>query len=101
MKEKPIGEVVFSTLAKRKLEHLLEYLEIKWSLKVKHDFISKLDNALLRTVNFPRSCPVSQKRAIYKCIVSKQTSLYYRLKDDRIEVITFFDNRQNPSELKL
>jgi|GEM_PF-2342542 len=31
----------------------------------------------------------------------KQVSLYYRLKGQTIELLTFWDNRQDPSSLKL
>ena len=95
-------EIVFSTRARLKLEHLLDYLETEWSLKVKHSFIAKLDKALFQIAKMPESCPVShKKKGVYKCLVSKQTSLYYRVTSKEIEIITLFDNRQKPSKLEL
>ncbi|WP_442845354.1 hypothetical protein [Leeuwenhoekiella sp. H156] len=50
----------------------------------------------------PESCPKSNEfGGIYKCVVSKQTSFYYRILFNRreIEIITIFDTRQNPDKL--
>ena len=41
-------KVILSKRASHKLEKLLEYLESEWSLKVKNDFIVKLDKSLLQ-----------------------------------------------------
>jgi plasmid stabilization system protein ParE len=95
-------EVVFSTRAKKKLDNLLYYLETEWSINVKYAFVAKLDHSMSRISRFPESCPVSsQKKGVYQCIVSKHTTLYYRIKLKEIEIITLFDNRQNPKKLNL
>ena len=52
--------------------------------------------------NFPESCPESKDfKGIFKCVVSKQTTFYYRIvfENDEIEIITVFDSRQNPNNL--
>jgi plasmid stabilization system protein ParE len=95
-------EIVFSTRARLKLEQLLDYLETEWSVKVKLSFIAKLDNALLQISKMPESCPLSKKKkGVHKCVVNRQTSLYYRISKNEIEIITFFDNRQKPSKLDI
>jgi plasmid stabilization system protein ParE len=95
-------EIIFSTRARLKLERLLDYLETEWSPKVKHAFMAKLDQALFQIAKMPESCPMShKKKGVYKCLVSKQTSLFYRINDKGIEVITLFDNRQKPSQLDI
>lgn len=50
----------------------------------------------------PKSCPESEEfKGLHKCVVTKHNSLFYRITDDEIEVITLFDNRQDPSSLNL
>ena len=91
--------VVFSKRARKKLEKLLDYLENEWSLKVKNEFIEKLDRCVLQISKHPESYPVSGKfPGLYKCIVTKQTTLYYRIKENEIQVIAFFDNKQDPQK---
>ncbi|MDH5476363.1 MAG: type II toxin-antitoxin system RelE/ParE family toxin [Cyclobacteriaceae bacterium] len=95
-------KVVFSPTATRKLLVLLEYLENKWSEKVKKEFIEKLDKSILRITDFPKSCSESiEIKGLFKCVVTKQTSLFYRIKSKEIEVVTLFDTRQNPKKLKV
>ncbi len=39
---------------------------------------------------------------IYKCVVTKQTTFFYRINfiKEEIEIITLFDTRQDPDSLK-
>jgi plasmid stabilization system protein ParE len=92
--------VIFSKSAKIKLESLLIYLEKEWSVKSKNDFIKKLDRSIDQISKLPVSCPESKKfPGLFKCVVTRQTTLFYRIKDQTIEIIALFDNRQNPKEL--
>ncbi|MCK4663373.1 MAG: type II toxin-antitoxin system RelE/ParE family toxin [Bacteroidales bacterium] len=94
-------QVSLSKRAKNKLERLLEYLETEWSEKVKNDFITKLNRSIKQISFLPDICPESNEfPGLYKCVVTKQTSIYYRIKNNEIEIITLFDNRQNPNKLK-
>ena len=36
---------------------------------------------------------------IYKCVVNKQVSLYYRVLELKIQIVGLIDNRQNPEKL--
>ena len=94
-------KVVLSSTAKKKLSDLLEYLEHSWSARVKNDFIKKLDKSITKISVYPQSCPESTEvRGLYKCVVTKQTSLFYRITAEEIEVVTLFDTRQDPDKLK-
>jgi plasmid stabilization system protein ParE len=93
-------QVVFSKRAKIKLENLLNYLEKEWSEKSKEDFIKKLDRSIAQIKKLPTSCPESKKvSGLFKCVITKQTTLFYRIKDQTVQVITLFDTRQNPDKL--
>lgn len=95
-------KVVFSKRSGKRLEKLLVYLENEWSLKVKNEFMEKLDRCVLKISQHPESCPVSEKfPGLFKCVVTKQTTLYYRIKENEIQVITFFDSRRDPKKLAL
>lgn len=85
----------------KKLDSLLVYLENEWSTKVKHNFILKFDKSLKQIQKLPDSFPESEKiRGLRKCVVTKQTTVFYRYSDTSIDVITIFDNRQNPKSQK-
>lgn len=95
--------VFLSELAERKLLKLSEYLLENWNLKTRDEFISKLSEKIKQISIQPDSCSKSSEfKNLYKCVVAKQTSFYYRIKWDKeeIEIITIFDTRQNPDKLK-
>ena len=94
-------KIILSKKASKRLENLLEYLESEWSLKVKDDFIKKLDKSLKQIQEFPESCPhTSYVKGIHMLIVSKRTALIYRFNSKTITIVTIFDNRMNPDKLK-
>jgi len=93
--------VIISHTAEKKLEQLFDFLEEKWSIRVKNDFIRKLDKSIKAIKLFPDSFPESEKeKGLRKCVITKQTTLYYRFNSTTINVITIFDTRQNPDNLK-
>lgn len=96
-------KVYLSELAESKLLKLTEYLLEKWNLKVKNEFVTKLTEKINQITLQPDSCPKSNElNGLYKCVVTKQTTFYYRVNFEKqeIEIITLFDTRQNPNKLK-
>lgn len=94
-------EIRLSKRAMRKLDSLLVYLDEEWSTKVKKEFVLKLDKSLKQIQKRPDSFSESEKiRGLRKCVVTKQTTLFYKYSETTIDVITIFDNRQNPKSLK-
>lgn len=94
--------VFLSKSAEEKLLKLTEYLLENWGLKAKKDFINKLTEKIDQIALQPQSCPQSSAfKNLYKCVVTKQTTFYYRISavPKAIEIITIFDTRQNPSKL--
>lgn len=94
--------VYLSSQAEIKLLKLNQYLLQKWNVKVRNEFIEKLTNKITQISLQPESCSQSiDFKGLYKCVVTKQTTFYYRILFDKneIEIITIFDTRQNPENL--
>jgi len=89
--------VQFSGLAKRKLELLSVYLVIEWGEESADKFFNTFDEKVNQVESFPKSCKNFINSKIKICIVSSQTSFLYQLNNNKIEIITVFDNRQNPT----
>ena len=95
-----VRKVIISKLAERKLENLFEFLVTNWSVNVKNDFIFKLDKYVSIIKKQPESFPSSEKeKGLRKCVVTKQTTLFYRFDEKSIKIVTIFDTRQNPKKL--
>ncbi|REE06926.1 type II toxin-antitoxin system RelE/ParE family toxin [Winogradskyella pacifica] len=96
-------KVFLSELAESKLLKLSEYLIEEWNLKTRDKFISKLNDKIKQISSQPDSCPKSSEfKNLYKCVVTKQTTFFYRIiaEQKEIEIITIFDTRQNPDKLQ-
>jgi plasmid stabilization system protein ParE len=93
-------KIRLSKRASRKLEKLLIFLEEDWSIKVKKDFLFKLEVALKQIRKLPESFPESNKiPGLRKCVVTRQTTIFYKYSDTTIYIVSLFDNRQNPKSL--
>lgn len=96
-------QVFLSERAESKLLKLSKYLLKECNLRTRDNFISKLDDKIKQISIQPDSCPKSSEfNNLYKCVVTKQTTFYYRIivKQKEIEIITIFDTRQNPDKLR-
>jgi len=94
-------KVIISQIAEKRLEILFEYLLDAWSYKVKTDFINKLDKNIQIIKNQPESFPESEKESgLRKCVITKQTTLYYEFNNKEIHILSLFDTRQDPKKLK-
>ncbi|WP_037320018.1 type II toxin-antitoxin system RelE/ParE family toxin [Salegentibacter sp. Hel_I_6] len=92
--------VIISPIAEKKLQALLEYLLEEWSLKVKTNFIKRLEDYLQIIKQEPESFPESGKiSGLRRCVITKQVSIYYEFNDTEIRILTFFDTRQDPGKL--
>lgn len=47
----------------------------------------------------PLQYPASKEKDIHRCVVVKQISLFFRIKGKDIELLVFWDNRQDPAKL--
>lgn len=93
-------EIIFSKNAEKKLIDLLEYLELKWSAKVREKFISNLDKSIYLIQNEPEIFPKSQiNKNQHRSVLSKQTTIYYKYNSKQIRILSLFDTRQNPTKI--
>jgi plasmid stabilization system protein ParE len=94
-------KVFLSPLAERKIQLLLEYLENEWSIKARKEFLSIFTKKIKQISSQPESCMRSKEFPnLYKCVITKQTSIFYRIVSNEIEIITIIDNRQDPDKIK-
>ena len=87
-------KVIISKTAEKKLDKLFVYLIEKWSVTVKKEFVEKLDSSIEIIQNQPEIFPKSKKgKGLRKCVITKQTTLYYRYNSERINIVTIFNTR--------
>ncbi len=81
---------------------ILDYLEHSWSKREVISLINEVNTLLDQICHHPKMFQESgKKRQIRKGFVTKEVSLYYRYRPHKkeIELLIFWDNRQNPEKL--
>lgn len=94
-------EIVWSPLADRDIENILEYLNENWNQKVIIRFLNKINIATKQILKNPHQYPIINKKLqVRKCVVTKQNTLFYRDTEKTIEILRLYDTRQDPEKLK-
>jgi plasmid stabilization system protein ParE len=83
-------------------EKLLEYLYEEWSEEIAQRVITEINYTVLRIKNSPEQFQIfNKRRKVRRCVASAQTSIFFKIKKDCIEILSVFDNRQSPRKRKL
>lgn len=91
-------KVIWLPRAEKRFEQIIKYLEQHWSDKEVKAFV-KRTNAVVGIISInPKAFRYSKYKRIYEAVVTKHNLLLYRTKHNIIELITFFDVRQNPNK---
>lgn len=94
-------EIIVSKIAQSKLIDIAVYIESRFSLKTRIEFINKFHKTILLLQKNPESFPKSEiNKTLFKCLMSKQTTLYYKFNSHQIRILAVFDTRQNPKKIK-
>jgi len=94
-------EILWTDLALEELSETVRYLEREFSQKEIDnlgDEVERISSIISQNLNiFPHSDRLQTRKAI----VLKFNTLYYRIMNDKIEILSFFSNRQSPDKKKL
>ncbi len=95
-----IRKLQFSIKSLKEILAISEYIEYKWSLKSKDKFLELLKKNIDLIELNPNLFQISDYYNLNKCVVSKQTTIYYKFNDKKIYIVSVFDTRQNPTKIK-
>jgi plasmid stabilization system protein ParE len=94
-------EIVISTRVQKKIENLFEYLDVRFSVKTREKFAKKLYSSILTIRKNPESFPSSEQNSkINKCVITKQSTVFYRYNLKQVRILSVFDTRQDPNKIK-
>ena len=95
-------KILWTDFALKELEKTIEYLEENWTEKELRNLAVKLEEILNLISRNPDLFQVSDfKKEIRRAVVLNHNTLYYRVLNNDVEIISFFSNRQNPRQRKL
>jgi plasmid stabilization system protein ParE len=95
-------KIVWSKRASEKFDQIITHLIQEWGEKSAKQFIGKVFDFLEILSEFPEIGSVENKeKNIRGFTIVKQVNVFYRVKNDTIILILFFDNRQHHGKKKL
>ncbi len=97
---KNIYDILWTPNALNELEQTIDYLEKNFSEKEVKKLAEKIESTIQLISKNPNLFPKSENKNIHKAVLLKYKSMYYWIKDDNIEILSFFSNRQNPNKRK-
>jgi len=92
---------VWSQEAINNLEEILDYLILNWSQKEVVRFKKKLSKQIDLIIQFPKMFPVSvYNTELRKAVLSKQATLFYKIKGNEIFLVYIFVNVRDIKTIK-
>ena len=93
--------IYWSKRADNKFDKIINFLEEEWGETVTKAFVKKVYDFLDILIEFPEIGSIEHiERNIRGFAIVKQLTIFYKIKEDKIILLNFFDNRQNPKRKK-
>ena len=94
-------EILWTNHALSELSQAYEYLEEEFTTEELRKLSSEIEFVVDLISRNPFLFPLSEFKGIRRAVILKHNTLYYRLKNERIEVVSFFNNRRDPENRNL
>jgi len=92
----------WTTEAYLDFSQIVLFIKEKWGGKSAEDFVNRVETIINILSVFPQLGKIihSQKQ-IRALVISKQTTIVYRIKSELLVILNLFDNRQNPDKFEV
>jgi plasmid stabilization system protein ParE len=94
-------KVIWSEEALISYEKIVIFILEHWNVGIALEFEKITNQTIDRIKSNHLLCPSIIGRSVRKCIIHKNVSLLYSIKDDILTIVAFVDNRSNQSVKKL
>ena len=89
--------LIWTKTARSRFAEILNYIEEEFGESARQQFRSKTKEFTTLLKEFPEMGAVEiRDKKIRGFQLTRQTRVFYRLSDNRITLLTFFDSRQDP-----
>lgn len=95
-------KIVWMPIALEDYQSIIDFLFLVWNIEIDNEFEKLIQEDIQRIVMNPTSFSMIFGN-VRRIIVHRNVSLFYQFNEaqNTIEILSIFDNRQNPSKLKL
>ena len=91
-------EIIWTPQAENTFKSVLVYLEENWTIREIENFIASTDAIIKHISKHPEIFRRSNEIGFHEALVTKHNLLIYKVKPESIDLITFWDTRQNPKK---
>jgi plasmid stabilization system protein ParE len=81
--------VIWAPQAKQDFWNNIDYLETEWSEKAAQNFIDKVNTTIELLKNDNVLFIKTNYKSVYKIVITKHISLYYRIENTNLELLRF------------
>ena len=94
-------EIYWSKQADKKFDFIIEHLRLEWGESSIKIFVKKVFDFLDTIKELPEIGTIENKELnIRGFVILKQLTLFYQIRDNKIILLNFYDNRQKPKKRK-
>jgi plasmid stabilization system protein ParE len=95
-------KILWTTHALEELAATYDYLETNFTFTELNQLSREIEKITFLISQNPKLFPKSQlKKDVRKVVVLKYNTLFYRIKSDAVEILSFFSNRQDSTKLRI
>ena len=92
-------EIFWTISADRKFDKIIKYLLSEWNQRVTESFVKKVYDTIDILAEFPEIGTIEHKeKEIRGFTIVKQINVFYKVSDNKLIILNFFDNRQSPAK---
>jgi plasmid stabilization system protein ParE len=92
-------EVFWSKKADLNFDSIIDYLQSEWGESSIKLFVKKVYEILDLLIEYPEIGSLEyQELNIRKIVIVKQITLFYQVRDEKLILLNFYNNKQNPKE---
>ena len=95
-------QIIWSARSKKTLGIIRLHIRTHFTSKEELDFINQVIQTIQSINTFPKGFPECKKsKQARKAVIHPHSTLFYRIKSKkRVELLLFWDNRNNPKKIK-
>jgi len=94
-------KILWTDHALKELAETYDYLETHFTEREMRKLSIEIDKTLTFISLNPSLFPLSEFKGIRRINIKKFNTMYYREKENTVEILSFFSNRQNPDKRKI
>lgn len=94
-------KIFWTDHALKELAEAYDYLNKHFTTREMRLLSKEIDKTLKLISRNPNLFPLSDFKGVRRIVIKNFNTMYYRKKENTVEILSFFSNRQNPEKRKL